>query len=208
MTREQVAALLRAPREAGAWRDHYLLASMYYLARRVGEAVLLQPDHFRNLSMNEIVVPLKKRLRKHRCRESCPKNCAMDGKVKWPRGMLKDGLTGMPLKAIPVVDGQQTLREMLKWAGEKDWIFPGMNGGHLTVRRAQAIFRVWADSVGLPKQMSPHSLRHTAVSFLVEAAGVAVGRDVAAHSSIAVTDLYTHTTAASLKKARGSLALE
>lgn len=195
LSRDQVAALLRAPEAAGEMRDYYVLACAYYLCRRVGEVVRLQPAHFANLSMSEIVVPILKRVKK-----------AKDGvEARWPRGMQKDALTGLPLARVPIIDGMEILQRMLAWAGNRDWIFQGSRGGHLSVRRATQIFRVWADVAALPKQCTIHSLRHTACSNVVSAAGIAVGRDLAAHSSIAVTNTYVHATREDLARAKGAL---
>lgn|GEM_PF-5306210 len=195
LSREQVGALLRGPRDAKELRDYYLLACAYFLCRRVGEVVRLQPSHFANIAMDEIVVPILKRVKK-------PK----DGQeARWPRGMQKDALTGLPLARVPVVDGKDILVAMLAWAGDSDWIFRGSRGGHLSSRRGQQIFRVWADAAGIPTQCTIHSLRHTACSNVVSKAGIAVGRDLAAHSSIAVTNTYVHSTREDLERAKGSL---
>ena len=67
------------------------------------------------------------------------------------------------------------------------------------------VFYRWAPCAKLHRDASPHSLRHTAVSNVVSAAGVVLGRDIAAHSSIAVTNVYAHATDEDRRKARGSL---
>lgn len=205
LDRAHVAALLDAPRAAGKWRDHYLLAATFYLCRRVGEVVLLQPRHFENIASGEIVIPLLKRLKVHRCRNSCARDCPDVGKRKWPRGYAKDQATGLPLKAVPIVGGKETLQAMLKWAGDRQWIFAGRAGKHLGVRRAEQIFNEWRDVAGLPPKATIHSLRHTGVSLVTAAGGIAVGRDIAGHASVATTDTYVHRQQRDVERAAKAL---
>lgn len=206
LTREQVKELLLAPKGAGEMRDYYLLAATYYLGRRIGETVLLQPRHFENLEFGEVTVPILKRLRLHRCKPRCASPCPSKGKHVWPKGLPKDELTGLPMKKIPVIDGKILLSRMLAWCGARAWIFRGRSAGsHLRTRQAQSIFRMWATVVGLPDAVTAHSLRHTAVTFAVDSGGIALGRDLAAHANIATTDGYVKTTEGAKARARGSL---
>ncbi len=203
---ERVHELLAAPLEAGAMRDHYLLACTYFLCRRIGEVVLLQPKHFVHMDDDEVLVPLLKRKTTHRCTGRCKIPCPRQGVREMPRGMAEDDLTGLPLKAIPLFDGKSIFKGMLEWAAGRDWLFQGQTPKtHLSVRRAQDIFRLWADVIGLDEKVTPHSLRHTACSLVVAKAGVVAGRDLAAHSSVAITDIYTHLTPEDRAKAKGAL---
>ncbi len=183
--------LLELPRERRQWRDYFLLSLTYYLCRRVGEAVCLQTSHFQNLESGEVLVPILKRVRKG----------------KFPAGMLRDAATGLPLLSVPVIDGLSVMRAAVNWARGREWLFEGRRSGtHMSVKAAERAFMKWAALVeGMPHRASMHSLRHTACSRVVEAAGVAAGRDLAGHANIATTDRYAHTTKEALARARGSL---
>lgn len=206
LSSEQVGALIGAPKAAGEMRDYYLLAATYFLARRIGEVVRLRPENFANLEDDEVNIGILKRERAHRCGPRCARPCKRKGTKTVSRNLPHDPVNGLPVVSIPVLpDAKPVLAAMVRWAGERRWIFEGQLGKHLTTRAAQKIFTKWKLVAGIPKAVTPHSLRHTAVSRVVAAAGIALGRDLAAHSSIAVTNAYVHVTEGDRERSRGSL---
>lgn len=177
---EAVRALLTEPMRHHA-RDGYLFACCYYLACRVGEAVLLRTEHF-DLAHDCVRVPTLKRKR-----ESEP-----------------------PLIEVPVLDGKDTLSDMLAWAAGRAWLFPGgdVKHPHLSVRRALILFARWRDRLGLDPAATIHSLRHTAVSRVYAALKDPVAaRDFARHANVATTSHYLHRLPGRWTEARGSLSV-
>lgn len=76
------------------------------------------------------------------------------------------------------------------------WLFPGEEDGRpLSVRSAQNIVKQARQRAGLTKEVSPHILRHSFATHLVED-GVSLQdvRDLLGHRSISTTARYTHLT--------------
>lgn len=75
-------------------------------------------------------------------------------------------------------------------------LFPSRAGGHYSTRglrrRIKAVFK----ALSFPKQLSGHSLRHTNCTLLIESKKVSITRirDNLGHSSLTITDLYSHAT--------------
>lgn len=215
LSREQVSDLLAGPKKFGEMRDYYLLASLYYLALRDVEAVSLRPAHFIHLARRSMLIPTAKR-RRHHCGARCADPCLLVGRYD-PRKHRVDELSDRPLLEIGVIGGEQILADMLVWAGDRTWIFPAQRAGglaqqgdeHLSVRSVQRIYRRWADSAGLDAMTTPHTLRHSALSALIDHAEVRpqVVRDFARHSNISVTDTYIHSKTDAWDRVAGALDL-
>jgi len=76
------------------------------------------------------------------------------------------------------------------------WLFQGQKAGRpLSTRSAQHIVKQAAQRAGLTKEVSPHILRHSFATHLVED-GVSLQdvRDLLGHRSISTTARYTHLT--------------
>lgn len=215
LSREQVSSLLAGPRDLGEMRDYYLLATLYYLALRDVEAVSLRPCHFIHLSRGSMLIPTAKR-RRHHCGKRCPDPCPLVGHFD-PRKHRVDERADRPLLEIGVIGGQEILADVLAWAGDRTWIFPAQRAGglanegdeHLSVRSVQRIYRRWADVAGLDQATTPHTLRHSALSALIDHADVRpqVVRDFARHSNISVTDTYIHSKSDAWSRVAGVLDL-
>ncbi len=149
---EQILALLDGAWRAENARDHNLLASMYLLGLRVGEAVRLRACHF-DWEAKQVKVPTLRR--------------RLDEKTRSRYEV--DGLSGLPLLPVPILSYEAVLRAIWRWGQHRTWIFPGANPSHfLGERAASGIFKRWARAAGLDPRVSSHALRHTAASFLYE----------------------------------------
>lgn len=208
LTKEQVALLLAAPREAKATRDAHLLAAMYYLGLRDAEVASLRPTHLVHVAQGSVYVPTVKR-RRHTCSSRCAKPCVRRGTWDRRRHRVIDEVLDRPLIEVRLVGGMKELKALRAWAGDRDWVFPGgRRGRHLSVRTVQRVFRTWADDVGLEAEVTAHSLRHSSISALIErGAPPSLVRDFARHSNLSVTDVYVHTSMEAWRKLADALDL-
>jgi len=78
-------------------------------------------------------------------------------------------------------------------APEEQAVFVGKKGGRLHRRQATRIIKAAAARGGLPASISPHTLRHSFASHLLQAgADLRSVQELLGHSSISTTQRYTH----------------
>jgi integrase/recombinase XerD len=74
-------------------------------------------------------------------------------------------------------------------------IFLGERGGRLSRQQAWAVVKRAARLAGLNDRVSPHSLRHSFATHLLEGgADLRIVQELLGHASISTTQLYTHLT--------------
>ena len=80
-------------------------------------------------------------------------------------------------------------------------LFVGRRGGRLSDRGARRIVTAATAAAGIDKQVTPHSLRHSFATHLLDAgANVRVVQELLGHASISTTQVYTHTSLARLRE--------
>lgn len=85
--------------------------------------------------------------------------------------------------------------------GEVDYVFLNQRGSHLSRVMVFYIIRDLAAKAGIRKTISPHTLRHSFATELVEnGADLRAVQEMLGHASITTTEIYTHLDRKFLKK--------
>jgi integrase/recombinase XerD len=106
----------------------------------------------------------------------------------------KERLVPMGRRAIGAVALYvRELRPRLEQGGGKGRLFLNARGEPLTRMGAWKILRKYADRSGLTKHISPHTLRHSFATHLLEGgADLRAVQEMLGHADISTTQLYTH----------------
>ncbi len=179
---EDVERLLEAagyPGTALALRDRALLELLYASGARISEAVGLAVD---DLDLTERTVQLSGKGGKQR---RVPLGSfaarALEGYLVQARPGLVAGGTGTPA------------------------LFVNARGGPLSRQSAWVVLRTAADRAGLSGGISPHTLRHSFATHLMEGgADVRVVQELLGHASVTTTQIYTLVTVDRLREVYAS----
>ncbi|MEI8243570.1 MAG: tyrosine recombinase XerC [bacterium] len=80
-------------------------------------------------------------------------------------------------------------------------IFLNLRGGALTPRSMERGMKVWLAAAGLPAEMTPHKLRHSFATHLLDAgADLRSVQELLGHASLTTTQIYTQVTVERLKQ--------
>ncbi len=192
LTVEQVAALLNAPLEElkqrqersgeppppleayAAWRDTAIFEVLYSTGARISEVAALTLEL---VDLESGVVRLLGKGRKERL-----------------------GALGRPAREAA---GQALAFAELIWPTAADSqvpLFRNLRGGTLTTRSIERQMKRWLAAAGLPARLTPHKLRHSFATHLLEAgADLRSVQELLGHASLSTTQIYTHVTVERLK---------
>jgi tyrosine recombinase XerC len=80
-------------------------------------------------------------------------------------------------------------------------LFVSRHAGNLSKRQVERIIRTYAQKAGIPKKVTPHTLRHSfATHLLAGGADLRMVQELLGHSSLSTTQVYTHITKERLKQ--------
>jgi integrase/recombinase XerC len=80
--------------------------------------------------------------------------------------------------------------------------FTGPSGKRLTTRTVQNVIKRWAKGAGLPDTISPHTLRHSFATHLLDGgADLKAVQQLLGHESVSTTQIYTHVSVERLRDA-------
>lgn len=92
-------------------------------------------------------------------------------------------------------------RALLLGEKKNNAFFLGRRGERLSPRHIERIIRFWARKAGIQKKVTPHTLRHTFATHLLEGgADLRMVQELLGHVSLSTTQVYTHVTKERLKK--------
>lgn len=175
LSRAQVEALLVAPRD-DAWtglRDRALLETLYSTGARVAEAAALD---LADLDLAGGTALLRGKGRKER-------------------------LAGLGTPAQAALSLYLDATERLRRRRHRHAVFLNRDGARLSVRGIARSLAHHARAAGLPAGTSPHVLRHSFATHLLEAgANLREVQELLGHASLTSTQVYTHLSLDALKR--------
>ena len=116
---------------------------------------------------------------------------------------------GSKERLVPI--SQKAIKELGFWfddrchmqikPGEEDYVFLNRRGAHLTRTMILIMIKRQAVEAGITKTISPHTLRHSFATALLEGgADLRVIQVLLGHESIGTTEIYTHIDTSSLRR--------
>ena len=126
-----------------------------------------------------------------------------DQQQGWVRGGKggKDRLFILPQSLIEEIQKYLRKRDV-----QSEYLFPGKTGSRMTERNVQQIVRKATDSAGIKKHLTPHKLRHSFATHLLEAGNdIRIIQELLGHSNLQTTQIYTHVSKTTLKGVKSPL---
>ena len=116
---------------------------------------------------------------------------------------------GSKERLVPI--SPKALEEIRKWIfdrnlmkikpGEEDYVFLNRRGAHLTRTMILIMIKQQAELAGITKTISPHTLRHSFATALLEGgADLRAIQAMLGHESIGTTEIYTHIDMSTLRQ--------
>jgi integrase/recombinase XerD len=85
--------------------------------------------------------------------------------------------------------------------GEQDYVFLNRRGAHLTRTMILIMIKRQAVEAGIKKTISPHTLRHSFATALLEGgADLRAIQSMLGHEDIGTTEIYTHLDTTTLRE--------
>ena len=125
------------------------------------------------------------------------------GDIDFIQGLIKVRGKGRKERVVPVGDpaltalreyleNRKEVSETLSYGGSKDPVFVGKSGARLSARTVARILDKMVLMSGLKRKISPHVLRHTFATHMMEAgADLRAIQELLGHKSLSTTQKYT-----------------
>ncbi|MFH1238721.1 MAG: tyrosine recombinase XerC [bacterium] len=117
----------------------------------------------------------------------------------------KERLVPLGTTAIKIIREYLDLREQFitgqRGFGNRQVLFLNKNGQRISARSIRRKINYYIKFTGIKKKVSPHTLRHTFATHLLNAgADLRAVQEMLGHVSLSTTQIYTHVTTERLKK--------
>lgn len=178
LTNDEVGALLVAPPATSVQglRDRAILETMYSAGLRVSELVALRD---RDIDREQQIVRVRGKGRKERI----------------------SPLGSYALTAIAQYARRRRRDPQVEQLGPEAPVFVNRFGRGLTTRSIGRMLEKYIAEKGLDSRTSPHTLRHSFATHLLDrGADIRSVQELLGHKSLATTQIYTHVSAANLRK--------
>lgn len=177
---EQIAKLLQAPNTSNliGLRDRTIIEILFSTGLRISELVSLDRKQFKDSQLNEAM------------------ELSIVGKGNYPRTIyLSERAVGWLKRYLEARD------RLIKPEKEADsplfinFRAPKKNTSRLSARSIESIIKKYALMAGLPPNTTPHTLRHSfATDLLNQGADLRTVQEFLGHQNISTTQIYTHVT--------------
>ena len=176
LTIDEVEKLIAAPGKDGpvALRDTAILETLYGAGLRISELVSLDVD---DIDVDE-------------------------GSVRAMGKGSKERIVPLGRYGVRALQAYLTrARPSLAKRGSRGALFLNQRGGRLTRQGSTNIVKQMASRAGIRKRVTPHMLRHSFATHLLEGgADVRVVQELLGHASVATTQVYTLVTGEQLRE--------
>ena len=175
LTIEEVEKLLELePKDAFTFRNRCILELLYSTGLRITELVTLK---FENISIDDALIKVM-------------------GKGSKERIVPMNDITCNYLKKYI-----EEVRPAMIKKEQTDYIFLNNHGKQLTRQAVFLMIKSRAREVGIKREISPHTLRHSFATHLLQnGADIRFIQELLGHSDVATTEIYTHIANETLKK--------
>ena len=114
----------------------------------------------------------------------------------------KERLVPISSRALDELNAWFADRNMMRIKpGEEDYVFLNRRGAHLTRTMILIMIKRQAVAAGITKTISPHTLRHSFATALLEGGADLIAiQAMMGHEDIATTEIYTHIDTSSLRE--------
>ena len=162
------------PKDAFTYRNRCILELLYSTGLRISELVGLKLE---DMSLDDSLIKVMGKGRKMRV---VPLN---DITTDYMKGYIEN------------------IRPSMLKKTQTDYIFLNNHGKPITRQAVFKMIKSRAESVGIKKNISPHTLRHSfATHMLQNGADIRFIQELLGHSDVATTEIYTHIANETLKK--------